>query len=355
MTSMMSYLVTKSFRASAVAALALAGMLFLAGPVGAQTPVRVESTAPDCNFYFTFTGAASSVSFDNRQRACANWIVSYSNTGFAALTLTFQEAPDAAGAPGAWGAFAGTTILGANPMVSITQTASTFFGYAAWVRVTVAGLGGAGTIRGRVYGIRAAPAVTLLGAATSTVTAIGPDAPGAASTQSPVQVAGNDGAFVRAITTDSSGRTMAVGAGVAGAALVGNPVQVGGSDGTNTRRLLTDAAGSVRTVGGCTQQAVITIAGAGDTQIVAAPGAGQIHICHISVSWTGAVGVDFQLIQGTGANCVVGTANVTGNYQNVVGIALDYHGTVRANAVQALCVRQVGAVAAGGVITYGVL
>lgn len=49
----------------------------------------------------------------------------------------------------------------------------------------------------------------------------GPDAPGAASTKNPVQVAGNDGTDVRAIATDTSGDTKVTGLGTAGSAAGG--------------------------------------------------------------------------------------------------------------------------------------
>jgi hypothetical protein len=75
-------------------------------------------------------------------------------------------------------------------------------------------------------------------------TVVGPAATGGAPAGNPVYVAGTDGANLRAILTDATGASIVVGAAAAGAAAVGNPVLVAGIDGSgNVRRLLTDTTG----------------------------------------------------------------------------------------------------------------
>jgi hypothetical protein len=75
----------------------------------------------------------------------------------------------------------------------------------------------------------------------------GKDAVGGASSSNPVQIAGNDGTDVRAITTDASGRSVMVGSAAVGAVPSGNPVQVGVYDGTDMRLPLSAGAGSLTT------------------------------------------------------------------------------------------------------------
>lgn len=78
---------------------------------------------------------------------------------------------------------------------------------------------------------------------------IGAGAAGSAPVGNPVQVAGTDGANLRVLLTDSSGRQIAVGAAASGSAVVGNPVLIGGSDGANARTIATDASGRPIVVG----------------------------------------------------------------------------------------------------------
>lgn len=180
-----------------------------------------------------------------------------------------------------------------------------------------------------------------------------------------------------------------------GAAAVGNPVQVGGVDTAgNAQRLLVNASGVAASVNqttgvdtygntllgllvddsgasamlgmasfvfdganwrrqlACTSRANITLSGSGSTQIVAASGATRIRVCHISISFASAV--NFKLVEGTGANCATGPADITGLYNQIDSIALDFGSSspLRSSASQALCANQSAAVAAGGVIVY---
>lgn len=102
----------------------------------------------------------------------------------------------------------------------------------------------------------------------------------------------------------------------------------------------------------CAQSVPISTAGAGTSQIIALSGTTIIRICHISLSWDAAV--DWRIVQGTGANCGTGTANLTADYQNITSIALDFgtDGAVRSAAGSAVCITQAGAGNSGGVVSY---
>jgi hypothetical protein len=132
----------------------------------AQTPVSVEQTKPDCLLYFVLTGAtANSGQLDNRQVGCTTWTVAYTSSVYTALTLTVQDAPDAAGAPGAWAAFAGAVLSGVNPNVALTQAATSLSGYYPWMRVRLTGGVAAGTIRGVLYGYKEHTTQVIMGGA----------------------------------------------------------------------------------------------------------------------------------------------------------------------------------------------
>ena len=132
--------------------------LGLALPASAQSSVNVIDKLPDCNFYLNTTtaGASSSAVFDNRQKGCKFWTVTYNVNGFGPVSVEFDSAPDAAGVPGAFAAFCGTVVNGVNPLVAVTSASSQFSGYYPWVKIAYT-LTGAGSLTGRVYGWREPP------------------------------------------------------------------------------------------------------------------------------------------------------------------------------------------------------
>lgn len=74
----------------------------------------------------------------------------------------------------------------------------------------------------------------------------------------PLKVAGSDGAAVRVLQTDAQGRLAMVGTAPAGAALdASNPLKVAGSDGVDLRVLFTDALGRLEMVGTAAAGAVL--------------------------------------------------------------------------------------------------
>jgi hypothetical protein len=306
--------------------------------------------AQDCIFSFDLSAAGDSAPFPNG--GCIYWTMTYKSVGFTGLSLTLQQAPNAlsggAQVPGTWITFAGTTTLGANPSTSITgavfAATATTTNLAAWVRVDLSGLTGSGFVTGYAFGYRTnGTAGGSGGGCASPCVVIGPDAPGAASSQDPVQVAGNDGTDVRAIATDTSGRTKVVGGAAVGAAPSGNPVAVA----------FQDSAGHVLIPQLCTLSVFFDTSGAGNTLLVAASGATKIYLCHLTFQDVG-TGNTIQLVQGTGATCAGGTTNFGMAYVAILAGAEDYPlNPLISSASNAVCISLANATRVTGEITYG--
>lgn len=312
----------------------------------------------DCVVSFSLAAAGSSAQFDNRNRGCTTWAITYNSTGFTALSLAFESAPNASGVPGAWVNFAGTITSGINPNTAITQNTSAFDGYFPFIRATLSGLVGSGTVTGIYYGWRSQPAP--VGGLTEPVDVQGVDANGAAVTGKPVQVGGVDGGgLVRRLLTSTGGhltnRPASTSTAMADDLSNTQPIPSGEDSGATSpvQRVFPfvyDGSTWDRQAK-CVTSAAITLTGSGNTQIIAAPGAGQLRICHISLGFASAVGV--KLTNGTGANCGTGTADVTGVYQNITGLALDFvAGPLLVPTTNALCVNLSAAVNGGGVVSY---
>jgi hypothetical protein len=374
------------------AAVVMAAALLLLSPSPALAQIQNVKVEPECQIYFSFTVATSSQQYDNRNNGCTYWVVTYSNTGFTGLSLLFRSASNAAGAPGAWGAFGGTLVTGVNPNVALTQAVTEVQGYYPWLSIYLTSTVGAGTISGTVYGFRSSPSVPIVlgavtanqgtknaGAAASWYVQ-GAVADGAAAAGNPVASAGVDGAGnTQTVAVDTTGRPTVVGPVAVGAASAGNPVMIGITDGGGASRyVLGDSTGNMHVAGAqaagaglgsnpvrvagsdgtnigefiqCDKQAAITLAGAGATQIIAASGATRIYVCQLSISLDGASNVQIQ--EGTGANCGTGTANVSGNYRNVLSMVLGIpQNPFRGSASQALCLTLGSAVNGGGLVQY---
>jgi len=169
----------------------------------------VPAIAQDCTINFRFTAAGSSTNFDNRTKGCITWTAAYTSTGFSVLSLTVQGAPDASGSPGAFGTV--TAASGSNPNTAITQASTTFSTYFPWMRLNLAGLTGSGSVTGTLYGWRTgAQAGSTSGGGSTGSAVFGPDAPGSAPTQPPVQIGLSDGTNVRRIAGTSAGHPINV-------------------------------------------------------------------------------------------------------------------------------------------------
>ena len=302
----------------------LIALILCAAGLWAQALTTPVNVAPDCLVFFDFTAApGNGASFDNRFIGCDTWNVSYTNTGFTPLNLYFQDAPDSSGAPGTWATFAGTVVSGVNPNVAVTQASTNFKGYYPWLRVRLDTATGSGRVRGLMYGYRAQPINYVLASVVITSVTADQGAPNTAVNRWPVYL--SDGSNPQGTTS--------------------NPLVTG-------EEYYNGATGLWTPVPACTSHAPITLAGAGTTQIVALSGTTQIRVCHLSLSLTGASNIT--LVQGTGASCGTGTAGITGAYQNILGLALDFEGKslVTGTAGNALCVTNSAAVTGGGFITY---
>lgn len=117
---------------------------------------------PDCaiTFSFTTTAATSNTTCGNNIQGITTWVLAYSSTGFSAISLVVQSAPDVAGAPGTWSTFAGTVLTtsqfpgssGINPNTSITSANTGLAGYFPWNRVNLTSVTGTGKVTGTLYG-----------------------------------------------------------------------------------------------------------------------------------------------------------------------------------------------------------
>ncbi len=122
--------------------------ILLALPLAAQVPCQI-------NGQFTATG--QSAVFDNRRLGCYVWVVSYNSTGFSALSVQLEEAPDNSGVPGSWAAFTGTAVYnGVNPSTNTNAATIGINSNAAWVRFNFTSKMGSGAITYQVWGANSA-------------------------------------------------------------------------------------------------------------------------------------------------------------------------------------------------------
>jgi hypothetical protein len=338
------------------------------GRARAQGPTPVP---PDCQIFLnSWTSARSSTAFPNYFTGCTSWTLQYTSVGFSGLTLTVQSAPAAtATTPGAFVNFAGTVATGINPNTSTTGAVSTFSNGAVdipWVRVTLSGLTGSGTVFGVLYGYKtgytggggSAPGSGCVGTVGTPCVVDGPTAAGSPSVNAPVQVAGNDGTNIQNIKTDTSGE------------IINNPLgaataQADGATNTPTVPEANGAAIKMPTYPfkfnsstwdkdfACTNQANITVSSGTSAKIISGVASTQVRICHISISSSTAA--DFTIQQGTGSVCGSSTVSITGTYKNVTAVALDFQPTAALRTTVAasdVCVLFGATVTAGGTVIY---
>lgn len=266
--------------------------LFFGKPAAAQQP--------DCIVFFQFTASgqtsptAPNAGLSNLTTGCTTWSVSYANTGFSALTLAFQSAPNVNGAPGSWSTFAGANILsGINPNTNTTGTFTQLTGYNPWVRMALTAATGSGQVNGSLFGWRI-PSAGLTPAGTTTVTGT------VAATQSGAWSVGQTGA-----------PWSVNGPAASGAAPSGNPLWFSGLGSGATGGLLYPQTN-------CDQSAIVNVTAANTTQLVALTASRSIRVCSwaVSISLAGTA----QFVSGTGSNCGSGTANLTGALSIATGV-----------------------------------
>lgn len=243
----------------------LFALLALAGALWAQAPSQTVKSAPDCVLSFTFSTSTTSASLDNRFKLCNTWVISYASTGWTAVDVTLQSAPDAGATPGTWATFTGTVVSGSNPVSGDTYNTAAFVGFVPWARVTATVTGISGTVRGTLLGWASRPSPVL-------------------------------------------------------------------------------------TATGCVNQAAITLTGAGDTEIIAATTGRAVRICELYLAAASAE--DVKLTQGTGTNCGVGTANITGLFRQITALNINSGNGIRGATGKAICVNQSGGINSGGIVIY---
>lgn len=123
-----------------------------------------------CAVKGAFTAAANGSTLNNRigtantpvSAACVSWKLTYESTGFSALSISIQGAPDNAGAAGTWADIAsGFITQGSNPSTELQAIVSAAV-YFPFMRVKLNSVTGTGTVYYRLEGV-AAPVVAQRG------------------------------------------------------------------------------------------------------------------------------------------------------------------------------------------------
>lgn len=322
--------------------LPLLALLFLYGATFAA------AQAPDCIVFFslTATGQTSPTSpnagLNNLNTGCTTWNLSYSNSGFSALTLALQSAPNVGGAPGTWVTFSGGTLQqGINPNTATTAAFTWITGYQPWIRVALTAKTGTGIINGALYGYR----IPLAGAATTTnLTQVG----GSAITLGQKTMANS---LPVVLPSDQTVNITASNVPVQGLAAVastpqGNPVYLAGS-GTALA-----PPGSVYAVTACDNSTAVSVTAGNTTQVVAISGStAQIRVCSFALTIsTGPTGTA-KFVTGTGSNCAGGQSDLSGAWTLSTGVPVAVGSGLgelfHTPANQALCVSATTGTAAG--------
>lgn len=222
-----------------------------------QQKTPVESMQEDCGVNFSFTAASSgaqatnwisgsppagsagtSLVVDNRQVGCLDWIVTYNNTGFSALSLLFQAAPNSNGAPGTWAAYGGTINTGINPNTATTSAATDLTGAPyPFLRMNLTAATGSGVVSGKLYGWKKRPANVSVSGGTiiATLSSVA-SAQADASTNTPRVLADGSsnamtnptyGFYLNGTGTWDRARGNTLGAFVQGNTIYGSPVTLG--------------------------------------------------------------------------------------------------------------------------------
>lgn len=111
--------------------------------------------AQNCFVPFELTATGASKFYDNsKEGGCTRWTVTYTSTGFSAISLLFESASDLSGSPATFVTFGGTTVSGSNPNTTTTSAYTTFTGMYAYTRVRLTAATGSGTVKGAFYGSR---------------------------------------------------------------------------------------------------------------------------------------------------------------------------------------------------------
>lgn len=294
----------------------------------AQTQTKV---APDCTLgTIVLISGQSSANYDNRTTSnnnavpCTQWTLEYFTTNAGTITgsgVQIQVSGDTAGTPTGFALAVASTTTPSGRVQYNGSAGSATNGYYPWLRVTMGT--GTASIRATLNGWRedqgtinsSTSSSGCVGTASTPCIVAGPDASGAAPTQSPVLTAGNDGAAVRTIATDSIGTQKAQGAS------------------TSSLPFAVTASGSTQIVG-LTAGQIIRV-----YSIEFTPDTSGEHS-----EWT--------LVQGTGSNCVTGPATLTGRLSNVLAYSNIFDSPFVLTIANALCFNQASAITLHGTVWF---
>lgn len=327
-------------------------------------PVFAQDGKPDCGpvaINFNATGQATTP-IDNRQSGCIFWVVQYENVGFSALTVTFQQATGNVTA-GAFGTYTGTVVSGAVAATNTTGLVSTFANgtvNSQWLRVTLTGTMGTGTVTGTLYGYKTGTPGSSSGPPSAgcpnPCPVDGPTAAGSPPTTPPVLQAGIDGTNIRTVRTDTNGREEPAFVAATLADGATNTPQIpaaGAAQMNNVERPYAFNSATWDRQFFCTLQTPFTLSAATDVVIAAGVSSTTIKLCHIDFANDSSQTVLIR--QGTGVTCGSNTASLAGTYAAAIAFAMDYqptaalHSTVAARDV---CLHFGAAVTGGGVAIY---
>ena len=103
-----------------------------------------QSGTPQCNFSGSVNVSGGFVHFDNRQKQCTFWQLSYYTTsGISAISIEIMGSPDLGSS---FSFTAMTATVGSNPSSTVPQTFIQASQFAPWVQVFVASMTGVGTV-----------------------------------------------------------------------------------------------------------------------------------------------------------------------------------------------------------------
>lgn len=365
--------------------------LFLLLAFFAFNPVKVygqgtgTQITPDCAILINITLSAQTTvdlpavptsggAGDNRTTGCQTYTLSYQATGTGSLTgLSFQSGQSSTTTV-SFADWAGTVATGINPNTSSTGATSTFSTGCistvecnvpnSWLRILITRGTFVGTINGVLYGYKTGASGGGGGGGggggcTSPCPVEGVTAAGSPPTTPPVLVSGQDGTpgNIRTLKTDGNGSPIPSNASSAAGDAVSNTELF--PTGAGAAALYARMFGFL--FGGstwdreysCPNSATITFSAASGTlEIVALTSSQIIRICHVSLSST--VATNITLVYGTGSNCGTGTTSISGAYQGVTTLALDFRigAEPRTAASNAFCITSSVSATVGGMVTY---
>jgi hypothetical protein len=289
--------------------------------------------AAECNFTFNLDDTHTAVIFNNQTHGCYFWAVNYFTSGYSAVSVTFELAPNGinSSVPGTFTTFTGF------PVALTGDQAQGAVGLSSWVRIRKVSSTGSGTISGQIVGAPLGGTdVIAMGTAGSSV---GPPLPirvdilGALLPSGNNFTAANGASLTQWVPSSNNG-------GITQPSFYNSfPYSYNGS--TMDLNYV------------CPLSAPITFtAASGTLQIVGLTASQIIRVCHVSLASDTTTNIT--LSYGTGSNCGTGNTALTGAYNGIKTLALDFgpEAALRTASANAFCVGSSAAATIGGVVSY---